>query len=230
MSRSLRAVAFLMAVLAVSPSGAATADDLFRAVSVDNVRGTRRLLHDGADHAIVDARGDTLLIVAIRNDASRVADLLIADPKTNLEATNAAGETALMMAAYRKQLDIVEKLLERHAEVNKVGWTALHYAASVDARDIVGLLLDHSAYIDAESPNKTTPLMMAARGDFGDLCRQLIDAGADPTPVNESDLTASDFARRAGDLPLADWLTGRAVAWRARYGLPTPRPSPASRP
>jgi uncharacterized protein len=225
-----RAAAFLMVVAVGSASAATPEVELFRAVAVDNVGAVQRQLAAGFDHGTVDPRGDTLLIVAIRNDASRVAELLIADPKTNLEATNAAGETALMMAAYRKRRDLVEKLIDRDAEVNRTGWTALHYAASVDARDVVAVLLDHAAYIDAESPNKTTPLMMAARGGFGDLCRQLIDAGADPTPVNERDLTASDFAKRADDQPLADWLAERAVAWRAKYGVPAARPSPETRP
>ena len=103
----------------------------------------------------------------------------------------------------------------------------MHYAASVDARDIVALLLDHAAYIDAESPNRTTPLMMAARSGFDQLAHQLVDAGADPTPVNQRDLTAADFARRAKSMELARWLDARAVAWREKYGPATSRPQDA---
>ncbi len=218
-----RLFAALLACFAMGAGAVAagTPDDLFSAASIDNLRDLRRLVQSRAvDPTTLDARGDTLLIVAIRNDASRVTDFLIADPQTDVEATNVSSETALMIAAYRNRKDVVERLVARGAEVNRQGWTALHYAASVDARDIVALLIDHSAYIDAESPNRTTPLMMAARGGFELLCHQLIDAGADPTPRNERDVTAADFARKAGSGELADWLDSRSTAWRAKYGSP----------
>ena len=48
------------------------------------------------------------------------------------------------------------------ADVNKPGWTPLHYAATHGHLAIMDLLLEEHAYIDAESPNGTTPLMMAA--------------------------------------------------------------------
>ena len=220
----LRWFAFGTLLTLVTIVSAAGSDELFRAASIDDLRDVRRLLQDHVvDPKALSVRGDTLLIAAIRDDATRVTDYLIAQKSTDLDATNAVGETAMMIAAYRKKGDVVGKLLARDAEVNKTGWTALHYAASVDARDIVGLLLEHAAYIDAESPNRTTPLMMAARSGFDDLCHQLIEAGADPTPVNDRELAASDFARRANDPALAQWLDERAVAWRAKYGSPSTR-------
>ena len=196
-------------------------DDLFGAAAIDNLRDVRRLIQDGVvDPNAIDAKGDTLLIAAIRNDAHRVSDYLIGNKKVDVERTDAPQETALMIAAFRNQKDTVEKLIARGAEVNRTGWTALHYAASVGSADIVKILLDHSAYIDAESPNKTTPLMMAARSDHADVCRLLIDEGADPTLVNERDLGAADFATGVGDSENAKWLREREAVWRAKYGLP----------
>ncbi len=223
MSRRVIAV-LVMALLPVLARAAG--DDPFVAAAMDDLRDVRRLVERSADRNGLDPHGDTLLIVAIRNDASKVVDWLIADPKTDVEATNTAGETALMIAAYRKNRPVVEKLIDRGAEVNRTGWTALHYAASVDAGDIVALLLDHAAYIDAESPNRTTPLMMAARGGLDAMARQLVDAGADPTPVNDRDLDAAGFARRARDATLAAWLDAQSVAWRAKYGERPKRTQP----
>jgi ankyrin repeat protein len=225
-SLQLRVAAFAAGLLVASAVGAAPLDEIFRAVSIDNVVATRRLLADRlVDPKVQNVHGDTLLIAAIRDDASRTIAFLIDDRSTDLDATDAVGETALMIAAYRNRRDTVERLIDHGAEVNRPGWTALHYAASVDARDIVALLLEHAAYIDAESPNRTTPLMMAARGGYGALCRQLIDAGADPTPLNERDLSASDFAKRAGDLPLSGWLAEQATAWRQKHGTAVTPPS-----
>jgi len=218
--------AFTHAVGAVA--SASPVEDLFGAVAIDNLRDVRRLIQDGVvDPNATDAKGDTLLIAAIRNDAQRVTEYLIGNTKVDIERTDAPQETALMLAAFRNQKDTVEKLIARGAEVNRTGWTALHYAASVGGADIVKILLDHSAYIDAESPNKTTPLMMAARGDHADVCRLLVDEGADPTLINERDLNAADFATRVGDSENARWLRERADAWRAKYGTPlNTRPRP----
>jgi hypothetical protein len=59
------------------------------------------------------------------------------------------------------------------------------------------LLLEKYAYIDAESPNQTTPLMMAAMYGTFESVRLLVDAGADVLLKNEQGLTALDFATRA---------------------------------
>ena len=59
------------------------------------------------------------------------------------------------------------------------------------------LLLENHAYIDAESPNGTTPLMMAAHYGTPAAVKLLLEAGADPTLKNQLGLTAIDFARRA---------------------------------
>ena len=225
----LRTLAIIAVSMGTTMAAAAGSDELFRAASIDDLRDVRRLLQDRVvDPKALSPRGDTLLIAAIRDDAARVTAYLIAQQSTDLEAANVSNETALMIAAYRKKKDVVDLLLARDAEVNRTGWTPLHYAASVDARDIVALLLEHSAYIDAESPNRTTPLMMAARGGFADLCHQLIEAGADPTPLNDRGVSASDFARRANDVALSQWLDEQTVAWRAKYGSPSTR-MPATR-
>jgi ankyrin repeat protein len=60
----------------------------------------------------------------------------------------------------------------------------------------MNLLLEHHAYIDASSPNGTTPLMMAAFYGTPSAVKLLLEAGADPLLKNEQSLTAIDFAQR----------------------------------
>ena len=216
----MRGVFRIFVLLAACGTGAVFAqsiDDLFTAVKIDNLRGVRNLVERGIDPNAGDAAGDPALTVAIRNDASTVAAFLIASQKVDPDRRNNALETPMMLAAYRNRLDLVEKLIARGAQVNNPGWTALHYAASAGNVEIVKLLLEHAAYIDAESPNKTTPLMMAARGKHRAVCDALIEEGADPTLINERELSAAGFALRAGDRELAELLEKNAAVWRGRY-------------
>jgi ankyrin repeat protein len=104
----------------------------------------------------------------------------------------------LMIAALRGHTELVRKLIARDADVNKTGWTPLHYAATSGHLQIMALLLEHHAYIDAESPNKTTPLMMAAYYATPEAVKLLLDEGADASLRNELGLTALDFAQKGG--------------------------------
>ena len=62
---------------------------------------------------------------------------------------------------------------------------------------IIKLLLENHAYIDAESPNGTTPLMMASMYGNAEAVQLLIDEGADPMLKNSQGLTAQQFALKA---------------------------------
>jgi hypothetical protein len=61
---------------------------------------------------------------------------------------------------------------------------------------VIEFLLENSAYIDAESPNGTTPLMMAAMYGSPEAVKVLIQAGSDLTVKNQMGLSALDFAVR----------------------------------
>ena len=125
-----------------------------------------------------------------------------------------------MYAALHGSIDTAALLIEKGAQVNRTGWTPLHYAAAGGSEQMVDLLLDRYAYIDAEAPNRTTPLMMAVRQKHEALARHLISAGADPTVRNHAGLTAAEYARRNDNKPLADWIRAKAVEFTARYKSP----------
>ena len=62
---------------------------------------------------------------------------------------------------------------------------------------VIEALLEAHAYIDAASPNGSTPLMMAAMYGNPASVQTLIDAGADLHLRNEQGLDALAFAQRA---------------------------------
>lgn len=171
-------------------------EDFFKAVQFDNVRVVQGLLQRGFDPNTVNPEGVPALMLAVREPSLKVAELLAAHPDTKTEVRNAKDESVLMLAALKGYLPLVQKLVDNDADVNKTGWTPLHYAASGGHVPVIAHLLDHSAYIDAESPNGTTPLMMAAMYGSPEAVKHLIQAGADLRLKNQLGLTALDFAIR----------------------------------
>ena len=171
-------------------------EDFFKAVQFDNVRVVQALLQRGFDPNTVNPEGVPALMLAVREPSLKVAELLAAHASTKTEVRNDKDESVLMLAALKGYLPLVQKLVDNDADVNKTGWTPLHYAASGGHVPVIAHLLEHSAYIDAESPNGTTPLMMAAMYGSPEAVKHLIQAGADLTLKNQLGLTALDFAIR----------------------------------
>ena len=168
----------------------------------------------GFDPNTVDDKGRCGLLLAISKESNKVARVLVNAPGIKVEVRNDHDESPLMMAALKGQLELAKILIDKDADVNKPGWTPLHYAASKGSVAMIELLLDNDAYIDAESPNHSTPLMMAAMYGSEDAVRALLDAGADPTLKNELGLSAIDFAKRA-ERPAVAELLAAAIRTRA---------------
>ncbi|MFM0716197.1 ankyrin repeat domain-containing protein [Paraburkholderia strydomiana] len=211
-SRAALAAAFVCAAvsaLVAAPAQAAPIDSLIKSVKFDDVDGVNKLLAKGMDPNSIDNQGIPLLVIAAREKSDKVGAALLANPKTNIEIEDKAGENALMMAALVGDLDFVNLLIAKDAEVNKKGWAPLHYAAANGHDDIVKVLLDHSAYVDAGSPNGTTPLMMAARGGHVSTVKLLLDNGADLTVKNQIGMTALDFAKTYKEPDVVEGLTAR---------------------
>ena len=209
---------YLFVTLAVSSAVAGSYEDFFRAIKRDDGSSVRELLQRGFDPNTVDPEGRAGLLIALQEPSLRAAEALMQHPQLDVNRLNGVGESPLMMAALKGQLGWCQRLIERGADVNKTGWTPLHYAATSGSTEIISLLLEHHAFIDAGSPNGTTPLMMAARYGSEAAARQLMAAGADPTLRNERQLSAADFARSVNREQLAQALEGYARDYAARYG------------
>ena len=176
------------------------AEDFQTAIIRDNYVAMRKLLAQGMDPNTVDARGRPALVKAMQHESLRVVQELLKAPDIRVNDASPQGETVLMLACIQGRLDLVKQLLAMDARVNKQGWSPLHYAVSANheqSLEIVNLLLQDNAYVDAESPNKSTPLMLAAQYGSRDMLVTLLNAGADIEARNQQNLTAIDFARRS---------------------------------
>lgn len=187
-------------------------EDFFRAIRRDDGRAITQLLLRGFDADTRDAEGRSGLQLALQVESYIAAQALLQAPVIAVDEPNANDETPLMLAAIKGELALCQRLVARGAQIVRAGWAPLHYAAAGPDVRVVDWLIAQGADVDAESPNGTTPLMMAARyGSFASVDR-LLAAGAATHVANDRGLHASDFAAAAGRDALA-----------RRLGVPSPR-------
>ena len=195
-----------------SLSWAGAYDDFIYAVKFNDEKRVALMLQRGIDpNSIEEERGETALMIALRENSMRVFATLLQHPDIKLEVGAANGDTALMLASYLANFEAVKSLISAGAKVHRSGWTALHYAAAAGQPEIIAYLLDQGAQIDAISPNRTTPLMMAVSSGRNKAVSVLIERGANLQARNDAGMTAYDFALHYEQKSIAQDLAKRAT-------------------
>ncbi|WP_298829407.1 ankyrin repeat domain-containing protein [uncultured Piscinibacter sp.] len=196
---------YIIIGIGFSSTRAGSYEAFFQAVIRDDIGTLRSLLAQGMDPNSRDPKGYPALALAVRRESPRAFAMLLAHPDTDVNALNSAGESALMLAAIAGDLETCDRLLARGANVQQPGWSPIHYAASGPGTKIVERLLDRGAAVDAEAPNGTTPLMLAAQHAPEATVSLLLQHGADTRRRNQRGLQAIDFAELGG----REWLVER---------------------
>jgi ankyrin repeat protein len=207
---------YIIVFIGFSSVRAGSYDDFFVAINRDDAATVKLLLSQGFDPNTVGPNGFTGLFMAIKGPSPKAVEALLADSRLNVEVRTAQDESPLMLAALAGMTEVCAQLITRNADVNKPGWAPLHYAATSGNLDTLRLLLDNYAYIDAESPNQTTPLMMAAKYGNPQAVQLLLEAGADSSLKNALGLTAFDFAHQADRLDSANLISAAIRANRPK--------------
>lgn len=187
------------------PAAAGVYDDILFAANQSNTNQVVDLLRRGMDINTTDPQGNTLLIIAVRENNFELAKFLL-ENRANPYKRNRYGDSALMIAALQGLDEIVKLMIERKVEVNQPGWNALHYAAIENRSVIVKMLLSAGADVNALAPNRQTALMLAAKRGQIDSVRLLIDANADLNLVDSVEGSALEMATKANHRDVADLL------------------------
>jgi len=171
----------------------------FDALKRDDVWALSSMQAKGISTNLADDDGNTALHGAIALGKLGTLQWLLKQPDIAINQRNKANESPLMFAAIKCDEAAVKAIVTSGAAINHPGWTPLHYAAACGAPNapaLVQFLLANHAYIDAESPNGSTPLMLAAQYGNPATVQLLVDEGADLDVRNERSLSAVDFAER----------------------------------
>lgn len=165
------------------------------------------LLNAGADPNLVDRQGKTAVHVAI--DAGSIESIrLLAGYNVKLNRIDQHGDTPLT-AAIEKQLDVVELLLSRGADVdyvNGLGETPLHVASRVGNKKAVRLLVLAGAGMKTESRQGWTPLHLAAIHGNVRVARELLQEGVDIDLRNRRRQTPLMCAVHENNIAMVDFL------------------------
>jgi len=203
---------YLIVLIWFFPAKAGSYDDFFEALKTDEAQVVAKVLARGFDPNTLSPDGQYPLVLAIRRPSPAVLDLLLRAKGLRAEVRTAKDESPLMLASMAGMVDVCKRLIALDADINKTGWAPLHYAASAGHVEVIKLLLKHSAYIDAESPNKTTPLMMAAMYGNPQSVELLLEEGADASLKNDKGMTALDFADVANKQAAAKLLVRHMIS------------------
>jgi ankyrin repeat protein len=185
----------------------------------------------GADPNFKTPDGETPLMAAARSgkvDAAKT--LLAAGADINAKETW-GGQSAIMWAAAQSQADMVKFLASKDAnlndhgkvnqwerkiiqeprpkDMNKGGFTPLHYAAREGCSVCVQNLLDAHADPDSEDPDRETPLLLALENMHFDTAAVLIKGGAD---LDKWDLFGRSPVYMAADVSTLPMKGNGAVA------------------
>ena len=104
----------------------------------------------------------------------------------------------LAEAVKNNNIQEINELISRGADVNAIkgsyGWIPLFYAARYGKNEIVKLLLDRGADVNAKDSYGWTPLLYAAAHGKNEIVKLLLDRGADVNVKANDGKTALSIA------------------------------------
>ena len=166
------------------------------------------------------SKNDQLLSKVLERDVNTVRQLLSEGADVNY--INEQGKFALRFASKNGDIDMVEVLLTRGAQIdlqdsNHLGSSALYEASSNGHIDVVELLLKHGANIDIQKNNGTTPLFIACEKGHFKVAELLIEKGANVNLQMNDGLTTLLIALDRGHEEVAKLLIKNGVQVDVKY-------------
>jgi ankyrin repeat protein len=191
---------------------------LVAAYTTGSAESVKLLLSRGSDLATADATGITPLLAAVAvDDESTVRMLLDAGASVQIRANIPGNATPLLAAAHNGNVDLTRLLLAKNASASAVSEpnsakvlngtiafgavTALHSSVIGGSPEIVRMLLNAGAPVDAQDVRGMTPLIWAVSTDRPNVAiiRMLLEKGSSPLIRSREGESSLDWARKFND-------------------------------
>lgn len=177
--------------------------------SVKDERGVSALMHayyrgrrDIAD-LILGSRSSLDIFEATASGRAQVVSEILDHDPAQAQAWSADGFTALHFSSFFNQPLIARELVRRGADVaavsmNPMEVTPLHSAAAAHATEIVRMLVESDAPVNAKQHGGWTALHAAADNGDEEMIKILLQHGADLLAQNDDGKTPAQIAQLKG--------------------------------
>lgn len=165
------------------------------------------MLSHGADPDEIGVDGvSPVMVAAMKDDLLCLAPMLSGNE--NVDAKNARGQTALMLACASGSALSAQMLVEQGADVSASSGNgyAVHYAAANGQYKCLRTLVDMGADVEAEDHKGCTPLLTAVISGNAQCIQVLLAAGANVGARSFEEYDALSYAVKAGNVQLAKLL------------------------
>ncbi|GAB1602873.1 B-cell lymphoma 3 protein-like [Argonauta hians] len=169
-------------------------------VKINFIKGVRKLIKMGADVNLSDGYGNSALHLAVSSSHLECLDVILKTDspsecrKPNLDTRNYEGLTPLHTAVQMCNIEMIRQLLEAGANPDskdyKSGQTPLFFAVENHHEDIIKVLLENDASVDIKNFAGFTPFLVSNGRKYQEICKLLINWGADAHGIVFDDLTS----------------------------------------
>ena len=171
---------------------------LYQAIQRKRLSAAKMLLEAGADPNIPAYENKTALSWAAAEGSEESIELLLKQPRIELDIPDKFGQTPLQRASDAGHTKCIRMLLDNGADVKHAdneGRTALSLAATKGHKVVAKLLLKQKAEINAQDKKGNTPLALAAEKNHDAVVRFLLESGANADLADEDEETPFEKAR-----------------------------------
>lgn len=158
---------------------------------------------------------------AVRNGSMEMIKKMLVGGFVNVNSTDSSGQSILCTAITTDQVDIVKSLIEDFgACVNlsdHFGETPIMRAVSDGTEEMVQILIEHGAHVNAQAYDLVSPLYLAVDGDKKSVAELLLRNGALVNLSNSDGETPLFIASRRAYVDIIELL----IDFHADLDLPT---------
>lgn len=181
---------------------------LHLAVSSEIVKA---LIANGSDINCEDGHNITALMEAARAGRENIVEILLSNG-ADMNVHNRWGSTAIHNAVRNGHKNIVEIFIAWGFDVRATEAELVFTAAAAGKSNVLPLLHEHGAEIDAKAKNEYTPLHIAVLMGHTDVVEWLIDKGADINTSTEYGTTPLHNAAARGRYAIVELLIAEGAA------------------
>lgn len=165
------------------------------------------LVEHGAD--LNDEENPSFLL-AVRHTDQKVIDFVVAHG-ANINALNAVGVDAFQAALYGKQYENLQIIHDLGHTVQKYGGKAFRNAITENNYEVLDFFIHNGVDINYNKPDsvypfKPTPLCVAVRYVDLQMCKYLVEHGADVTITEKDGMRPYSIAIEKGDMEMAEYF------------------------